>query len=435
MAVSAPALHEAIAGVVGREHLAVDARACEAVAVDGVLPRAVARPGTAEEVSGLLALATAERLAVAPRGSGSSQTLGAAPRRLDLVLDLTRLDAVTEYVPEDMVASVEAGIALGALDARLRPHHQRLALDPAGAERRTIGGVLVTGASGPLRFRYGTGRDLLLGVRFALADGTLTWGGAKVVKSATGYDVPKLLVGSLGTLGVVVGATLRLHPRPATEGCWIVSFRDSAAARAFLAGVLASTIEPDRVALVNQRAARAASLDGAPRAFLVSIASDAEAVASQGGVLADQARRAGGDVAPLDMSTWRSLDAAFDAPVRLAARGEVRRIVSWLDRAEEFCGRAGIGVAAVGQAGNGALHLALHGVTGADALDRVITPLRAEMAGEGGSVIVERAPLDIKRAIDVWGPVGADALAIMTRLKREFDPEDVLNPGRFVGGL
>ena len=435
MAVSAPALHEAIAGIVGREHLAVDRRACEAVAVDGVIPRAVARPGTADEVSALLALATAERLAVGPRGSGSSQALGAPPGRLDLVLDLTRLHAVTEYVPADMVASVEAGITLGALDAELRPHQQRLALDPPGGAWRTIGGVLATGASGPLRFRYGTGRDLLLGVRFALADGTLTWGGAKVVKSATGYDVPKLLVGSLGTLGVVVGSTLRLHPRPPAEGGWIASFHESAAAQAFLSGVLASSIEPERLALVNDRAARPSGLARARRALLVSIASDAEAVESQGAALADQARRAGGEIAPLDGAAWRALDAAVDAPVRLAARGEVRRIVPWLDRAEALCAHAGIGAAAVGQAGNGVLHLALDGVDSAEMLDRVLTPLRQEMAGEGGSVIVERAPLEIKRAIDVWGPIGADALAIMARLKREFDPHDVLNPGRFVGGL
>jgi glycolate oxidase FAD binding subunit len=435
MAVSTPALHEAITGIVGREHLAVDPRACEAAAVDGVPPGVVARPGTAEEVSGLLALATAERLAVAPRGSGSSQALGAAPRRLDLVLDLTRLDAVTEYVPADMVASVEAGMTLGALDAHLRPQQQRLALDPPGADRRTIGGVLATGASGTLRFRYGTGRDLLLGVRFALADGTLTWGGAKVVKSATGYDVPKLFVGSLGTLGVVVGATLRLHPRPAAEGGWIAAFRESAPARAFLADMLASSIEPERVALVNDRAARASGLGGSARSFYVSIASDLEAVESQGAALADLTRRAGGEVAPLDASTWRALDDAFDAPVRLVARGEVRRVLSWLDRVETLGTGAGIGVSAVGQAGNGVLHLALDGVDTADRLERILGPLRQEMAGEGGSVVVERAPLDIKRAIDVWGPVGADALGIMRRLKREFDPHGVLNPGRFVGGL
>src|SRR5262249_56653131 len=110
------------------------------------------------------------------------------------------------------------GMRLGGVAAGLAGHGQRLALDPIGGERRTIGGVLATSASGPLRFRFGTARDLLLGVRFVQADGTVTWGGSKVVKSVTGYDVPKLIVGSLGTIGVIVGATLRVHPVPAISG-------------------------------------------------------------------------------------------------------------------------------------------------------------------------------------------------------------------------
>ena len=121
MAVSAPALREALADVVGREHVLADGRQLETAAVDGVVPRWVVRAHTENDVSRLLALATSERLAVAPRGSGSSQGLGNPPRRLDLVLDLSRLDAVTEYVAEDMVASVEAGMTLGALGVRLSP--------------------------------------------------------------------------------------------------------------------------------------------------------------------------------------------------------------------------------------------------------------------------------------------------------------------------
>src|SRR6266508_6936540 len=99
-----------------------------------------------------------------------------------------------------------------------------LALDPYSGASRTVGGVLACGATGQRRFRYGTGRDLLLGARFVQADGTVTWGGSKVVKSVTGYDVPKLLTGSLGTLGVIVEASLRLHPVPPDSGTWLLSF-------------------------------------------------------------------------------------------------------------------------------------------------------------------------------------------------------------------
>jgi len=435
MAISAPALREALVDVVGREHVLADERQLEAAAVDGVVPRWVVRADTESDVSRLLALATAERLAVAPRGSGSSQGLGSPPRRLDLVLDLSRLDAVTEYVAEDMVASVEAGMTLGALGARLSAARQRLALDPYGGEARTIGGVLACNASGPLRFRYGAGRDLLLGVRFVQADGTITWGGAKVVKSVTGYDVPKLLVGSLGTLGVIVGVTLRLHPLPPSSASWLCAFGASSAAQDFLAALLASPLEPERVSVLNARAALECGVPSTGPAMLVSIASDEPAVAAQGKALAEQVHRAGGRVEPL-AAVWMRLHTPLDAPVVLKLAGEPRRIIAWLDRAESLARAAAIEIAAVGQAGNGVLHLALRGVTpGARLGDTLVHPLREELAGEGGSVVVERAPAAVKAHVDVWGPVELDALAIMGRLKRELDPEGVLNPGRFVAGL
>jgi len=436
MAVSAPALHAALADIVGRDHVAGEGRSVEAAAVDGVVPRWVVRAGSDGEVGRVLALATAERLGVAPRGSGSARDLGGVPRRLDLVLDLSRLDAVTEYVPEDMVASVEAGTTLATLEAALSPHRQRLALDPYGGEGRSIGGVLAANASGPLRFRYGTARDVLLGVRFVQADGTITWGGAKVVKSVTGYDVPKLLVGSLGTLGVIVGTTLRLHPLPPSRAGWLCAFASSAAAADFLAALLASPLEPERLSLVDARGSAACGVPAEGPSFLVSIASDAEAVASQGAALAEHARRAGGRVEPLREAAWRGLGEMLEAPVVVKLAGEPRRLLAWLDRAAALAREAAVEVASVGQAGHGVLHVALVGIASVRQLgDAFLGPLREELAGEGGSAVVERAPAALKAQIDVWGPVAPEAFAIMERLKREFDPEGVLNPGRFVGGL
>ena len=431
MAVSTPALRSALADIVGRDHVAGEGRFVEAAAVDGVVPRWVVRAGSDGEVSRVLALATAERLGVAPRGSGSGRDLGGVPRRLDLVLDLARLDAVTEYVPEDMVASVEAGATLGALGAALSPHRQRLALDPYGGEVRSVGGVLAANASGPLRCRYGTARDVLLGVRFVQADGTITWGGAKVVKSVTGYDVPKLLVGSLGTLGVIVGTTLRLHPLPPSTAAWLCAFASSAEAADFLAALLASPLEPERLSLIDARAGARCGVPAEGPAFLVSIASDAEAVDSQGVALAEHARQAGGRVEPLREGAWRALGAVLDAPVVVKLAGEPRRLLAWLDRTGALARDAAIDVASVGQAGHGVLHLALGSVASATQLaDAVLRPLREELAAEGGSAVVERAPAAFKAQIDVWGPVAPEAFAIMERLKREFDPAGILNPGR-----
>jgi len=433
VAVSTVALTEVLAEVVGAEHLLTDPAAREGCAVDGRAPRWVARPADAQQVSRLVMVAHAEGLAVAPRGSGSSVGLGNPPARLDLVMDLTRLDQIEDHAPADMVASVGAGARLDVLDGTFAAAGQMLPLDPAGGEQRTVGGVLATGSSGPRRFRYGTGRDLLLGVRFVQADGTVTWGGARVVKSVTGYDVPKLMVGALGTLGVIVSATLRLHPRPAAAGSWLLSFGSPAAAESLVAALLDSAIEPDRIALVDAGARRRAGLGDGGWAALVSIGSVAEAVASQGAALARLGARHNADVGAAPESAWPALGRALEGPVRLRVGCEVRRVVHWMRELGRL-GADGAGEpSAVAEAGNGVIHLALGGATAgtADAVRR----LREALAPEGGSAVVERAPATLKAGLDAWGPAPPGAFALMERLKREVDPLGVLNPGRFVGGL
>src|SRR5262244_2421154 len=244
MSVAARSIGEAFVAVAGRERGRDDAPALDAATVDGRRPRWVVRPVSLEQLSRILALASDARLAVLPRGSGSSLELGHPPGHLDLVLDLAGLDQTIEYNPDDLTITVQAGVSTGALAARLAPHRQWLALDPPGAAARTLGGITATNASGPLRARYGTLRDLLLGVRFVQADGVVTWGGSKVVKSVSGYDIPKLMVGALGTLGMLGELTLRLHPRPETEHTWLVRVESSRAARALVERIVDSPLQP-----------------------------------------------------------------------------------------------------------------------------------------------------------------------------------------------
>jgi glycolate oxidase FAD binding subunit len=436
VAVSAPAVHGALADIVGREHCLREPAVLDRAAVDGLMPSAVVSPGSAEEVSRVLALCAAERLAVMPRGAGTSVGLGNPPRRLDVVVDLRRLAAIREYVPEDMVATVEAGASLDALAARFLPHRQRLTLDPPGGGPRSLGGVLATHASGPLRFRHGTGRDLLLGARFAQADGTLTWGGAKVVKSVTGYDVPKLLVGSLGTLGVLVGATVRLQPMPPASRSWRAGFASGAAAGAFLAALLDTTLEPDRAALLDGVGLARAGLAADPIALLLSIASAPEAVEHQGQALARLAAAHRGRSEPIEETAWSALGAVVEGPVLLRAAGEPRRLLDWVGEVQAAAGRARVQAAILAQPGHGVIHVALgEGGEIGRIVGELIRPLRPQLQAEGGSLVVERAPIELKSQCDVWGEINPETLAIMTRIKREFDPGDVLNPGRFVGGL
>jgi glycolate oxidase FAD binding subunit len=437
----APALTRALEEIAGLGQVVTEPAALAAAAVDGLTPRWIARPASVDQVAGLLALAAAESLAVAPRGGGSSLDLGYPPRRLDLVLDLGRLDRVLDYVPEDMVASVQCGISLDALAGRLGQHGQRLPLDPAPGGARSVGGVLATAASGPLRLRYGTGRDLLLGVRFVQADGVVTWGGARVVKSVTGYDVPKLLVGSLGTLGVLAEATVRLHPIPPAWGAWLWSFEAAAAASAFIAAVIDSAIQPERLVLLDAGGAAAAA-DAAPAgaAVALSIASATEAVAAQRDALSALAGRHGGRAAEIGAGAWSRLGTGLAAPVVLRIVGEPARLGHWLTTLEHVARDGRIALVAMGEASSGVLRAALRApdrdeTPAAAWLSGAVSGLRAALAPEGGSLVVERAPRAVKDTVDVWGPVAPEPLAIMRRIKAEFDPAGILNPGRFVGGL
>src|SRR5206468_11452631 len=224
-----------------------DSAAREAAAIDGVVPSLVVAPASTDETAAVVAFAAGERLAIVPRGSGAALEQGAPAERVDLVLDLSRLDRIVEYNPDDLTISVEAGVTAGALAATLGPPGQLLPIDPPGGGARTLGGLVATNASGPLRARYGTMRDLLLGVRFVQADGVVTWGGSKVVKSVSGYDVPKLMVGALGTLGVLAEVTLRLHSRPDEESSWLVLMAWPGEAQAFVERVIASPLQPSRV--------------------------------------------------------------------------------------------------------------------------------------------------------------------------------------------
>jgi len=421
------ALGDALRTIVGAEHVREGG-----AAVDGVVPRWSAAPATLDQAAALVALACDARLAVVPRGSGAALELGHPPARVDLVLQTRRLDGVLEYHPEDLTVSVQAGCTAGALAARLAAHRQLLPLDPPGWAARSLGGIAATQASGPLRQRYGGMRDLLLGVRFAQADGVLTWGGARVVKSVSGYDVPKLMVGALGTLGVLLELTLRLHPAPDYEATWLASFPSPAHAQDCVAALLDSTVQPSRVELLDGRVLAACNLPVSAAALAISIGTVEPAVRAQESLVKAIARRAHGSVETMGASFWKSYDRALAGFEGVALRiGTVPgRLVDILGAVQAMLP----GAAVAGAAGVGALR-ALISHADAGALLAPLERLRATLAEVGGGVIVERAPRAVRERLDPWGPIPAPALEVMRAMKKEFDPRAILNPGRFVGGL
>jgi glycolate oxidase FAD binding subunit len=426
-------LGAALTAIVGTDAVSDDAAACGAAAVDGRRPRWVARPRTLDDAARVVALAHDEELAVIPRGGGTALALGAPPSRVDVVLDLGGLDTVLEYNPDDLTVTVQAGVTGGALAAILGERRQTLPLDPPAWSARTLGGIAATAASGPLRARYGTMRDLLLGARFVQADGTVTWGGARVVKSVTGYDVPKLLVGSLGTLGVLGELTLRLHPLPETEATCLVALRDVETAQELVARLLDSTLQPTRLELLDGGALAASGLPAVGAGLVISIGSVEAAVRAQHATIAAEAARLRARVETLGPGFWRTYDRM------LVATGATRlRVVTLTTRlaatVAETRAALGEGFVLTGCAPLGVLRVGLaEDATGR--LARAIERLRAFVGDADGSVVVERGSTALRASVDPWGPVAAGQLELMRALKQEFDPRGTLNPGRFVGGL
>ena len=409
-------------------------------AVAGLAPRFVAEPTTVDGVSRVLALATRHGLAVVPAGAGARLAWGALPRQLDVVLSLARLDRVLAHEPEDLTLSVECGARLDALNTILRPHGQFIPLDPARSAVSTIGGLIATGAAGPYRARYGTMRDLLLGLTVVRANGTIVKGGGRVVKNVTGYDIPKLHVGALGTLGVVVEAHLRLHPRPAEERTWAFAFPSAEAALDAALEIRDTTVVLSRCQILTDGALRSLGETGPPPAALaLTIGSVSEAVRAQGVTVAEIGARAGSqaiEVADTD-AWWRQVsdvtwpeNGAAELTLRIGTRPT--DLVKAL-HAVEAIRPAAAQLRATADVATGVLHLAMSPAAVHD-VHGIVVRVHQGLAAIGATCVVEHAPPGAMPGLDVWGDIGP-ALEAMRRLKRELDPAGILNPGRYVGGI
>ena len=438
MAVSTRALVDGFRAIVGSANAHDDAAARQAAAIDGVVPSFVVAPASTDETAAVVAFAAGERLAIVPRGSGAALEQGAPAERVDLVLDLSRLDRIVEYNPDDLTISVEAGVTAGALAATLGPPGQLLPIDPPGGGARTLGGLVATNASGPLRARYGTMRDLLLGVRFVQADGVVTWGGSKVVKSVTGYDVPKLMVGALGTLGVLTELTLRLHARPEVERTSLVVLPDAGAVQALVARILDTSLQPNRLEAFDAAATSALGA-GTAAGVAVSFGSVEAAAIEQATEVARLARSAGALAITTPSALWPAYERVWhrDAGATLLTVGSLpARLADTFEAVTRAAGALGHGacVLAGGCAVVGSIRVLITGAP-APGVARFIEQLRADVGAWDGTVMVQGAPRAVRAAVDPWGPVPADAFALMRSIKATFDPDRRLNPGRFVGGL
>ena len=402
-------------------------------------------PGSKEEVAAVLALAADEGIPVTPSGGGTKLGIGSPPTRLGLVLGLKRLHRILEYEPGDLTATVETGITLSALQSELGKRGQWVSLDPAQPERATLGGILASNASGPRRHLYGTCRDLLIGLTVVGGDGAIVRGGGKVVKNVAGYDLPKLYIGSFGTLGILVEATLKLRPLPDEDRLVVARFERLKAAGAAARAIVASDFIPSALELVDGEASRALGLATSGGALLIGVDGIKEQVDWQ-------CAEVGRLLATLGSTECRVLDGpgrdevwrGFGELGRVGVEG-VAAVMKWgvlptrvaetMEEGGAIALRSGLRAAVTAHAGVGIATAVLAGAgADADAVVRTLTDWRAMVNGAGGHALVEWAPLAVKERVSVWDAPDA-AFRIMKGIKERLDPRGILNPGRFVGGL
>jgi len=351
------------------------------------------------------------------RGGGTKLGWGQPVRDVDRELSTTRLDTVLEHNEGDFTVIVQAGVRLADLQAALRSKGQRLALDPPIGEgsEATIGGIAACADAGPLRHRYGSPRELILGSAVALSNGAVARSGGKVIKNVAGYDLGKLYAGSFGTLGLILELALRLHPLPPRT-----------------VTVLGRSADPDRIAAAARALADAPlepeALDvrwiGGEGAVLVMLAGDAaEALATRARSLLDDAG--------LEAETADDGDApwATQRAGQRSAEGAVAKVSATATRLPDVLRAAERhGAAVVGRAAHGVSWMKLGPRSDAELVESVAS-LRRELAPSPCAVL--DAPEAIRERIDAFGLEAAPERALMSSVKNRLDPLDGCNPGLF----
>jgi glycolate oxidase FAD binding subunit len=386
--------------------------------VDGLLPSTVMRPEDAEDAARGLHLCDLAPAAVVVWGGGAQMGLGTPPRNYEVAFSTGHMARLLEYEPADLTCRVEAGMRLGDLQAALRAQGQRLPLDPPHPERATVGGMVAANTNGLSRGRYGTVRDWVIGIAVAYPSGKVARAGGKVVKNVAGYDLMKLHIGALGTLGVVAEVNFKVQALPEMEATLLAHFQ--APAPALGVGLrLAHQYLAPAAAIVDGDGGRwdlALKLEGYAREVQAAKDQAIRFVREAGGIVQEGAIPSAFWDAARDWSTSADHEVVLRAIVPLAASPLLMAAVP-------------PGARVLAQPASGVVDVRVPAPSAAETLSR----LRAA-AGAEGQVVVLAAPLAIKQGLDVWGPP-PPGFPIMRALKQALDPNGILNPGRFVGGI
>ncbi|MGB0033982.1 MAG: FAD-binding oxidoreductase [Candidatus Acidiferrales bacterium] len=454
-----------LADIVGAPNVSNDPAQIRDFAVDGKIPGAAVRPGTPAEVAEIVKFAAAENLAVVATSARTKLGLGLPPRKYDLAIDMSRLDRVVAFDPGDLTLGVEPGILLSKLATVLAEHKQFLPLAVPYSNRASAGGTIASGVDNPLRQYYGTARDYLLGVEYVTGEGVAVKSGGRVVKNVTGYDLHKLMIGSLGTLGIMTRINFRTYPKPEAIRGFVASFDRAEQAVALRHRIAQSALTPLTLEILSPRVAEIFAGEAAarvesnvPRPQMLSskhwtlaasyagndkvlerYATELRGMAGRAGAVVDAVL--GDDQRP---SVWGRLRefipiALESSPATTIMKIGVlpMRMKEMLESAARIAESNSLPWAAVAR-GLGIIYVALLPNEKNEDTQRRVRQASDQILAACGTLeanaTIPWCPSEWKGAVKVWGNERAD-FAQMAKLKKIFDPPGILSPGRFIGGL
>jgi glycolate oxidase FAD binding subunit len=431
--------------------------AAGSVDINGVVPASVVSPASPEEVAAILKLANDKGLIVAPAGGSTQQDIGGVPERIDILVSTARMNGIEHYDPGDLTVGVNAGEPFASAQRKLAEHHQWLPCDAANLERATFGGLLATGAAGPLKSAFGGMRDFCIGVQFVTADGKIAKGGGNVVKNVAGYDLMKLMIGSYGSLAVITKANFKVFPSPRQTRTFVCSFPSVEDALKFRAHVFKSPLTPICLEIVSPRAPE--YLCDPPQVRDADMYAPEHPVSSPSNEWQIVLRAAGSDSVlgryrkDLGSAITRELDGAresqfwnwvsqFEYSVLARHRNamviythlSIQNVAPAIAALERAAQEHNFLTAVLGRAATGNLVMALLPIPvdppAAMQYANCVSAFRAQLPA-GSSAEVAHCPKEAKLHFDVWGSTPTD-LAMMKDVKRALDPNNILNRGRFI---
>ena len=414
------ALVSSLEAIIGYDNISEDLQ----LTIDGIRPKLVARPASTDEVAACMTVCSELEAAVVPAGQMTWLDFGNPLRRADVLLSLERMNRIIEYSPLDLTATVEAGVTLTAFNAVTSAERQWLPLDPPGFKYASLGAIAACNSSGPLRLGLGTPRDYVIGLRLVHADGSESRAGGKVVKNVAGYDMNKLYVGSLGTLAIITELTFKLRPLPDQSSTIIITSNVRGALFQLAARVLASELQPASIVLTRRLFDSSAPL--LEDSLLIRFNDNKAAVDHQvEWILQTIDKNHKATMLTEDQSDkiWAAVSDFDPLPIRVRLSLPLSAVAVTFETALQ----GHIDCVATADIGTGIIRIAFASDdnSAADQIKR----LREQARRVNGTLLIEKASVDVRRAADAWGDVGR-AAGLMQSLKSRFDPRSLLNPGK-----